>query len=111
MMSMGALKMPQMAAGLPDSVRSRAACVPKALKYFIMAIAPLTRARLLSCVAGWPGPRMTVGNPRQPDVRAGTPWGLRSTGRTRRRRMKASPSGGSRYWKPVLAGMSMPGMP
>ncbi len=48
MMSIGALKMPEMAETVPDSARSRATCVPKAVKYSIIAMPPLRKAQVVA---------------------------------------------------------------
>ena len=68
MMSNGALKMPAMAETVPDSVRRRAICGPKAPKYCIIAMPPLTNERLLSYDVGSPDRRTAVAHARQPDV-------------------------------------------
>ena len=54
MMSSGALRIPAMAETVPHSVRSSSICGPKALKYCIIAIPPLTKDRLLRKDVGSP---------------------------------------------------------
>ena len=110
-MSIGALKMPAIAEAVPDSARRRAICGPNAVKYCSMAMPPLIRATLLSALAGSPGARMQVETrgsqtfSRNP-VGSSINWSYSSAPHE-----GSAPTGGSRYWKPVPAGMSMPGMP
>ena len=83
MMSIGALKMPEMAETVPDSRRSRAICGRKRLKYSIIAIPPLRNDRVvrlgdgLARSANWLATRGS-------QTFRGSRSGPRSTGRTRR---------------------------
>ena len=68
MMSIGALKMPEMAETVPDSARSRAFWGPKAVKYSIIAMPPLRKRQVVRR-----GDRLARlahlgGDARQPDV-------------------------------------------
>ena len=109
-MSNGALKIPAMAPGMPASVRSRAVCGPKALKYSVMAIAADTSDTLWRKVTGSPAAAIFR-------VARGSHTSYRkATGSSIRRSyssscMNEASSGGSRYWKPASGGMSTPGTP
>ncbi len=60
MMSIGALRMPEMAETVPESARKRAFWVPKAPKYSIMAIPPFRKERLCARDTGSPVFRTSV---------------------------------------------------
>ena len=110
MMSNGALKIPEIAPGIPASPRRRATCGPNALKYSLMAIAADTSATLWRNVTGSPAAAIRrVARGSQTSYRKATGSSISRSYSSSC--MKAASSGGSRYWKPLSGGTSTPGTP
>jgi len=109
-MSNGALRMPEIADTAPHSARRRAFCAPNAPKYFIIAIPPFRKDRLWRYVAGDPG-ATTSRATRGSHTLNRKPVGSAINASYSSARMNAWSAGGSRYWKPVSGGTSIPGTP